>query len=53
MKKQIDICIINRTFWPENKLTKLAFNYDSQEINANLSPIYFADTLYNLIENHL
>ena len=19
MKKQIDICIINRTFWPENK----------------------------------
>ena len=45
--------IINCFFKVENKLTKLAFNNDSQEINAKLSPIYFADTLYNLIENHL
>jgi len=45
--------IINCFFKIENKLTKLALNSDFQEKNTKLSPIYFADTLYNLIENHL
>jgi glycosyltransferase involved in cell wall biosynthesis len=45
--------IINCFFKIENKLTKLALNSDFQEKNTKLSPIYFADTLYNLIESHL